>query len=138
MAALGGLAQDGLVLVQLAEYLGAFTAKLVRISFERCDESFEGTKTFLGAVPLRRRKALEQVGIAAALLNEECHGVFVSGEKFEQRFDAAVERELFNSTLIARYDAAVYVDVVAGVLALDHDIHRGSHGKECNAGGVVN
>ena len=138
VAALGGFAQNDLVLAEFAEQLGAFAAELVGIGFERCDESIERAKTFLGLIPLRWRKTLEQVGIATALLDEESHGVFVGGEELEQGLDPAVERKFLDGTFVARDDAAVYVDVVARVFSLDHDVHRGCHGHECSAGGVVN
>ena len=83
MAAIGGFAQDGFVLAQLAEDLWTFAAKLVGVCFELADKGIEGVQSVLRAIPLRRRKALEQIGIAAALLDEESHGVFVGGEKFE-------------------------------------------------------
>jgi hypothetical protein len=137
MAAIGGFAQDGFVLAQLAEDLWTFAAKLVGVRFELADEGIEGVEAVLGAIPLRRRKALEQVGIAAALLDEKSHGVFVGGEEFEQGFDAEFEGQLFDGALVAGEDAAVHIDVVARVFALDHDVHRGCHWDECSAGRVV-
>ena len=77
MAAVGAFAQDGFVLAEFAEDLGAFSAELVGVGFELGDESVEGVKAVFGAIPLRGRETLEQVGIAAALLDEEGHGVLV-------------------------------------------------------------
>ncbi len=101
----------------------------------RCDERFERVEAVFGAVPLRGRKTLEQVGIAATLLDEERHGVFVGGEELEERLDAEFEGELFDGALVAREHSAVHVDVVARVFALDHDVHRGCHWVECSAAG---
>jgi len=62
---------------------------------------------------------------------------FVGGEEFKQRFDAEVEGKLFDGALVTREHTAVHVDVVAGVFAFDHDVHRGCHGVECSAARVV-
>ena len=137
VAVVGGFAQDGLVFAKLGEYFGAFAAELVGIGFKRCDEGFERVQAIFGAIPLRGRKALEQVGIAAALLDEKRHGIFVGGEEFQERFDVQLEGKLFERALVTREHTTVHVDVVARVFAFDHDVHRGCHWVECSAGRVV-
>ena len=77
MAAVGGFAEDSFVFAEFAEEIGAFDAELVGIGFEFADEGVEGVEAILGSIPLRGWETLEQVGIAAALLDEEGHGVFV-------------------------------------------------------------
>ena len=109
MAAVGGFAQDGFVLTQLAEYLWTFDAELVRVGFQLADEGVEGVEAVLGAMPLRWRETLEQVGIAASLLDEESHGVLVGGEEFEQRLDAKLEGELLDDALAARQHTAIQI-----------------------------
>ena len=91
MAAVGAFAQDGFVLAEFAEDLGAFSAELVGVGFELGDESVEGAEAVLGALPLRGRKALEQVWIPAAFLDQQRHGVLVGGEEFQQWFNAQLK-----------------------------------------------
>jgi hypothetical protein len=137
-ASFGGFVEDGFVFSQLAENLGAFAAELVGIGFEHRNQGSQGAETFFWRVPLGRRKAPEEIGIAATFLNQESHGVLVGGEKLEQGFDAKLKRELLNRALVARQYATVYIDVVAGVIALDHNVHRGCHWDECSSGWGVN
>jgi len=93
-ASFGCFAEDGFVFSQLAENLGAFAAELVGIGFEHRDQGSQGAETFFWRVPLGRRKATEEIGIAATFLDQESHGVLVGGEKLEQGFDAKLKREL--------------------------------------------
>jgi hypothetical protein len=137
MTAVGAFAQDGLVFAKFGEDFRAFAAELVRIGFDCLDERFQRVKAVFGAIPLRGRKALEQIGIASAFLDEERHGIFVGGEEFEERFHPQLESKLFDGALVTREHTTVHVDVVARVFALDHDIHRGCHWVECSAGRVV-
>ncbi len=47
VAAVGGFAQDGLVLVQFAQDFGAFAAELVGIGFDCLDEGLERVEAVL-------------------------------------------------------------------------------------------
>ena len=70
---------------------------------------------------------MEEIGAAGTFLDEECHRVFVGGEKLDQRTDAELKSELFERVLMAGEEATVDEDVVAGVFALDDDIHGCRH-----------
>jgi hypothetical protein len=137
VASLRRFAQDRFVLAQLAQDFGTFAAELVRVGLDFADEGIEGVETVLWAIPLRRRKTLEQVRIPSPFLDEESHGVLVGREKLKQWFDAKFEGKLLDGAFVARKCAAVHIDVVAGIFPFDHDVHRGCHWHECSAARVV-
>ncbi len=125
--AVGGFAEDALVLAEFGQNWSGFRAEGGGILREEVNEGAHRDETGGGVEPLGLRKMASPFGVSGALFEEERHGVLVGGEELEERADLEALGEALEGVLVARQGLAVDEDVEAGVFALHDDVETCRH-----------
>ena len=112
---------------QLRQNATPLSAQLLRLMPKFSDQSPYRLQTFGGRVPLGRRKASKQLLVPRTFLDQQRHGVLISGEELNERSHTEAQRQSLQGILVPGERSTIDECVVARVFPLDDDIHGSSH-----------